>query len=181
MKIYTKTGDKGSTSLFGGGRVEKNTKRIMAYGDVDELSSQIGVVISDNPPSEVSKHLLRIQRELFVLGTDLSTPLVAKVKVPRITGVFTKRLEKEIDDVDKKLAPLKNFILPGGSAVAANLHLARTIARGAERSVVDLANEEKINPNAQIFLNRLSDWLFVMARYVNKIEGVSETVWKGRK
>ncbi len=180
MKIYTKTGDRGTTSLFGGKRVEKSSARIKAYGHVDELNCQIGVVLSQNPPTDVLKRLVRVQGELFVLGADLSAPLDTKVKVPRISKSFIRSLEAEIDAWEKKLSPLQNFILPGGHTVGAELHLARSIARRAEREVVSVANEEKINLNCQIYLNRLSDWFFVVARYVNHLENIPETIWKGR-
>jgi len=203
MKIYTKTGDNGTTSLFGGQRVDKNSARICAYGEVDELNSTIGVIMADlskytrhpersegsrdsSPMAqndqyrEIKQKLLRIQSELFVLGSDLATPIELKVKVPRITKSFITRLEREIDKWSNQLPNLRNFILPGGGKIGAKLHLARAIARRAERSVVNLAKEERINPNAQVYLNRLSDWLFVVARYVNKLEKSKETVWKGR-
>lgn len=204
IKIYTKTGDRGTTSLFGGERVEKNSLRIRAYGEIDELNSLIGVILADDfflslrraqrrgnlklkdshaslaMTGMVSKKLLRIQEELFVLGADLASPYAVKVKVPRIGKIYIKRLEKEIDNLSKQLSPLKKFILPGGSQVGSKLHCARTVARRAERSIVDLAKQEKINKNALIYTNRLSDWLFVLARYTNKSEGVFEISWKGR-
>ena len=180
MKIYTKTGDRGTTSLFGGERVDKNSLRIEAYGNVDELNSLIGIIVADNPSSDISKKLLRIQKELFVLGGDLATPLSAKVKVPRVTKSLVTRLEKEIDKWSATLPQLKNFILPGGSAVGSKLHLARTVARRTERSIADLASQEKINSNDLIYMNRLSDWLFTLARYANKLEGLSENLWRGR-
>lgn len=182
MKIYTKTGDRGKTSLFGGERVDKNSARIRAYGDIDELNSQIGLVIAQKPPVDTSKKLQRIQNELFVLGTDLATPseVKVKVKVPRVKKSFVTRLEKEIDIWQKKLPEIRNFILPGGSEVGARLHLARAVARRAERAIVDLSNVEKINRNALIYINRLSDWFFVLARYVNKLDNEAETIWKGR-
>ena len=202
-KVYTKTGDSGTTSLFGGKRVDKNSARIEAYGEIDELNSLIGVIMADlskytrhpersegsrdsSPMAqndqyrEIKQKLLRIQSELFVLGSDLATPIELKVKVPRITKSFITRLEREIDKWSNQLPNLRNFILPGGGKIGAKLHLARAIARRAERSVVNLAKEERINPNAQVYLNRLSDWLFVVARYVNKLEKSKETVWKGR-
>ena len=183
MKIYTKTGDRGTTSLFGGKRVEKNSVRIQAYGVVDELNSLIGLILADfadYSSQDVGKKLLRIQSELFVLGADLATPLNVKVKIPRITKSYVTRLEREIDKWTKTLPQLKNFILPGGGKVGSKLHLARTIARRAERSIVDLASEEKINTYAQIYINRLSDWLFTLARYINMLEKVSEISWKGK-
>lgn len=179
MKIYTKTGDRGKTSLFAGKRVGKDEDRVHAYGTVDELNSLIGTIVQGTEAS-IRKKLLRIQSELFVLGTDLSSPLEVKSKIPRITFPYIKRLEKEIDAMEKELKELKNFILPGGGEVGSKLHFARSTARRAERWVVYLSKKEKININALIFLNRLSDWLFVMARYANKIDGQSETIWKGR-
>lgn len=180
MKIYTKTGDRGTTSLFGGKRVDKNSLRIEAYGCVDELNSLIGTIVANNPSADVVKKLIRVQEELFVLGTDLASPQDVKVKIPRITKTFVTRLEKEIDVMEKQLPKLKNFILPGGSKVGAQLHLARTVARRAERRIVDLSHTEKINQNCLIYINRLSDWLFVMARYSNSLEKVKEITWKGR-
>lgn len=180
MRIYTKTGDRGTTSLFGGERVEKNAARIRAYGEVDELNSLIGIIVSDNPSKDVSKKLLRIQSELFVLGGDLATPISAKVKVPRMKKSLVTRLEKEIDNWSAFLPQLKNFILPGGSPVGAKLHLARTAARRAERSIVKLSGLEKINSADLIYVNRLSDWFFTLARYVNQLEKVAEIPWKGR-
>jgi len=190
MKIYTKTGDQGTTSLFGGRRVDKDSVRIAAYGNVDELNSLIGVVVADlvgvQPQLGVEplkRKLLRVQAELFVLGSDLATPLESrsKVKALRVKKSYITRLEKEIDTWDKSLVPLKKFILPGGSPVGAKLHLARTIARKTERSIVALSNVEKVNKYAQIYINRLSDWLFVLARYINKLEKISEIQWQGRQ
>lgn len=180
VKIYTKTGDRGTTSLFGGKRISKDSARIEAYGCVDELNSVIGTVVAKKPASVVLKKLVRVQGELFVLGGDLASPLDTKTKIPRITRAYVGRLEKEIDGLEHELPQLRNFILPGGSKVGAHLHLARAVARRAERAVVNLSLEEKINPIAQTYVNRLSDWLFVLARYANKIEGVKEIPWKGR-
>lgn len=180
VKIYTRTGDRGTTSLFGGKRVGKNSLRIEAYGCVDELNSLIGVIVASEPPADVLKKLTRIQEELFVLGADLSSPMDVKAKIPRITKVYVTRLEKEIDAIDKNLPDLRNFILPGGGKVGSKLHLARTVTRRAERVIVDLSAQEKINKNAQVYINRLSDWLFVLARYTNKLEGAKEIPWKGR-
>lgn len=211
VRIYTKGGDRGTTSLFGGRRVDKNSLRIRAYGEVDELNSLIGVIISEllhysssdrvrlgsrevmsswseaigskvssRQARTIKDKLLRIQTELFVLGADLATPYAVKVKVPRIGKIYIKRLEKEIDNLSKQLSPLRKFILPGGSKTGSKLHLARTVARRAERSIVDLAKQEKINKNVLIYTNRLSDWLFVLARYINQLQGVKEVPWKGR-
>ena len=200
IKIYTRSGDKGTTSLFGGQRVDKNSVRIRAYGEVDELNSLIGVILGEDsfawvladkgkkPKTirdkklaatyEIANKLFRIQNELFVLGADLATPLGVKTKVPRVSKSHVMRLEK--DRWSHQLPPLRNFILPGGGKIRSKLHLARTVARRAERSIVDLANQEKINVNAQIYINRLSDWFFTLARYINKLEGDAEIVWKGR-
>jgi len=197
VKIYTKTGDSGTTSLFGGKRLSKNKARVEAYGTVDELNSLIGVIIADlnysssasreaslnknSPQGRIINKLLRIQRELFVLGTDLASPNDLKIKGPRVKKLFVTRLEQEIDSWDKNLPKLSNFILPGGSKVGSQLHLARSIARRAERNIATLSQTEKINRNAQIYINRLSDWLFVLARFVNKLENQKENIWKGRK
>ena len=186
MKIYTKTGDKGTTSLFGGERVDKNSARIRAYGDVDELNSMIGVIVvivkqTMTNQSSISGKLLRIQSELFVLGCDLATPLSVKLKIPRINKAYVTRLEKEIDYWQGKLPLLRNFILPGGTNTGSSLHMARAIARRVERSIVELSGLEKINKYDLVYINRLSDWLFVLARYVNKLDGVKEVIWKGRK
>ena len=180
MKIYTKTGDSGTTSLFGGKRLTKDDLRVEADGNVDELNSLLGTVLSEQPPDNIAKKLLRIQEELFVLGTGLASPGILKVKIPRVKKPFITRLEQEIDSWDKNLPKLRNFILPGGSKVGSQLHLARSVARRAERSIAALSQNEKINKNAQIYINRLSDWLFVLARYVNKLEGQEEKIWKGR-
>lgn len=180
VKIYTKTGDRGTTSLFGGQRTEKGSLRIVAYGTVDELNSVLGVVLSQDLPLDISKKLLRVQSELFVLGSDLASPYGLKVKIPRVTSSYAKRLEKEIDLWTKQLPLLRNFILPGGSLAGAQLHMARTITRRAERAIVNLDRSEKINKYAIIFINRLSDWLFTLARYVNYLEKKREVIWKGR-
>lgn len=183
IKIYTKTGDLGTTSLFGGQRVDKDSKRLTSYGTVDELNSQIGIVISEKPQKDIFNKLMRIQKELFVLGWDLSSPRELKskrVRVKRVTKIYILRLEKEIDELSKTLTEIKNFILPGGGKVGAGLHLARTIARRAERETVALSKEESINKNTVIYLNRLSDWLFTLARYANHQEKIVETYWRGR-
>ena len=180
VKIYTKTGDRGTTSLFGGQRVGKDSLRIAAFGTVDELNSVLGVVLAQELPFDISKKLLRVQSELFVLGSDLASPYGLKVKIPRVSSAYAKRLEGEIDIWTKKLPQLRNFILPGGSLAGAQLHMARTIARRSERAIVSLGQEEKINGNAIVYLNRLSDWFFILARYVNMLDGKREVIWKGR-
>lgn len=178
MKIYTKRGDSGETSLFGGQRVPKNSLRIEAYGTVDELNSVVGQVRSGNPTDKIHKILKDIQNQLFVLGADLATPLASKNKIERISDDDTKLLEGYIDDLDDTLPALKHFILPGGTPPAANLHVARTICRRAERRCVELFNQDEISQQIPIYLNRLSDLLFVLARYENHESKISEEAWK---
>ncbi len=180
MKIYTKTGDKGKTSLFGGRGASKNSLRIKSYGEVDELNSYIGTILSQSKTGEINSRLLRVQNELFVLGTDLATPQDVKINVPRISKPFVTRLEKDIDFLQKKLPQIKNFILPGGSGTGSQLHFARTIVRRTERSIADLVENEKINLETLRYINRLSDWFFVLARYVNKLDNVKEVYWRGK-
>lgn len=182
MKIYTKTGDKGETSLFGGKRVSKNDPRIEAYGTVDELNSVIGIARAFTENSEIVQILSDIQSQLFVLGADLATPPdVTSTAIARITGEDSKSLEKLIDWIDEKLTPLKSFILPGGSKTAALLHHARSVCRRGERLVVALRKAGETSESTVIFLNRLSDLLFELARYANKVEKVDEILWNERK
>lgn len=179
MKIYTKTGDKGDTSLFGGQRVPKDALRIETYGTVDELNSVLGIVRAENKDSEINKVLAQVQERLFELGADLATPRSVKSKsVRRIEPKDAHHLEKLIDSLEVHLKPLKRFILPGGTPVAARIHFARTVCRRAERSVVRLSRNEDIGEDITIYLNRLSDLLFVLARYSNHLAGVPETTWK---
>jgi cob(I)alamin adenosyltransferase len=179
MKIYTRTGDKGDTSLFGGQRVSKDALRIEAYGTVDELNSVLGIVRADNAHPEIDRLLARVQDALFVLGADLATPRSADKKdLRRIAAEDAEMLEGEIDGLDARLQPLRNFILPGGSPVAARLHFARTVCRRAERNVVRLSRAEDIGDDVTVYLNRLSDLLFVLARFANLIANVPETPWK---
>ena len=178
MKIYTKTGDKGKTSLFGGERVSKDSERIEAYGCVDELNSQVGVARSLKLSEEVDRILVRIQHELFVLGADLATPQSSsRKKIERINSHHVEQLERDIDRLDSALDPLQQFILPGGSRAAAELHVARTICRRAERRVVRLSKKSGIGTTSVVYINRLSDLLFVAARYVNKRERGEEAKW----
>ena len=179
MKIYTRTGDRGDTSLFGGQRVPKDALRIEAYGTVDELNSVIGIVRADNAEPALDATLERVQDELFVLGADLATPRSLEKKgVGRITQTEAERLEQEIDRFEAGLKPLKSFILPGGAPVAARMHFARTVCRRAERIVVRLSRNEDIGDDIIIYLNRLSDLLFVLARYANHTARVPEVKWK---
>lgn len=180
MKIYTKTGDKGQTGLFGGQRVSKNSDRIEAYGTVDELNSFLGLAITEVHNSDVRKILIKIQHQLFILGSELATPKsdkTSELKIQRVTPKFYKDIEKTIDHFDSQLESLKNFILPGGSNSACLLHICRTIARRAERRVVALNDRVKVADNIIIFLNRLSDLFFVLARYENKCSGNSDIKW----
>lgn len=178
MKIYTRKGDGGETSLFGGQRIAKDALRIEAYGSVDELNSLLGVVRAMKPTDEIDTLIHQLQEELFVLGADLATPLDTQSKnVPRIEQRHIDFLERQIDRMDAQLMPLTTFVLPGGSLVGAQLHLARTVCRRAERLTVQLQKEEAINALTVVYLNRLSDFLFVLARYANKIDGANETPW----
>jgi cob(I)alamin adenosyltransferase len=179
MKIYTKSGDKGDTSLFGGQRVPKDAQRIEAYGTVDELNSVLGIVRADGPGKELDSILGIIQDQLFVLGADLATPRSHERKgLRRIGAKEAEVIEETIDRVEKHLKPLKSFILPGGSPVAARLHFARTVCRRAERVVVRLSRNEDIGDDCMIYLNRLSDLLFVLARFANHSANVAEVKWK---
>ena len=182
-KIYTKTGDKGKTSLFGGVRVPKNNIRIEAYGTVDELNSIVGIVLSLNPAKEILQILIEIQNQLFILGADLATPVSNKNFVPRIGKSEITKIEDWIDKYDSKLTPLKKFILPSGTQSSGFLHLARAVARRAERIVVSLMQKEEIGDSIIIYLNRLNDLFFVLARYENKIKKNKEIFWaqKGKK
>src|SRR6201996_122638 len=176
-KIYTKTGDSGETGLSDGSRVAKQSLRIAAIGAVDECNSAIGLARLD-AEGEMDAMLARIQNDLFDLGADLSMPEDAKKSegALRITGSQVERLEREIDGMNAKLSPLKSFVLPGGTALAAHLHLARAIARRAERHMVELATVEKLNTAALHYANRLSDHLFVMARRANDA-GMGDVLW----
>jgi cob(I)alamin adenosyltransferase len=176
MKIYTKTGDDGTTGLQNGKRVSKSDLRIVAYGAVDEINSCLGIVLAHELDVDIKNLLIRIQNELFVAGSDLSNPDLANAK-NRITEAMVENLEKNIDKFEKELQPLVNFILPGGHKTAAYLHLARTVSRRAETQVVMLSERERINLSCQIYLNRLSDLLFVLTRVINKRSGMAEVIW----
>lgn len=180
MKIYTKTGDKGETGLMGGKRLGKDSLRIRAYGEIDELNAFLGICRSQNSHQEIEPMLHQLQRELFDLGADLATPLDSKVPVPRVTENQVTTLEQWIDSMDKELKPLKNFILPGGCPLAAGLHAARTICRRAERAIVALQKVEAIGEQVVKYVNRMSDLLFMMARYANKLENAHEERWNVR-
>ena len=181
MKIYTRTGDEGMTSLFGGDRIAKTHPLVEAYGTVDETSAAIGLaraLLNDAPGTAPLAGLLdRLQAELFVLGGDLATLENVKYPVPRIEPAHTRALEREIDRFDGEIPPLKHFILPGGTPAAAALHVARTVCRRAERSVIEAGRATPVNAEAVPYLNRLSDLLFVLARWTNRQAGVEETEW----
>lgn len=181
MKIYTKTGDKGETSLFGGERVWKNNLRIECYGTVDELNAVIGLSLTEIKNQEIIDALSKIQNDLFVLGSDLATPEKQsgnQPSVPRIQNDHSKTIEKQIDYFDSQLPELRNFILPGGSKGSSLLHLARTVCRRGERLVVNLFNQEKISEEIVVYLNRLSDLLFVLSRFENFTSNIKDTCWK---
>ncbi len=180
MKIYTKTGDKGETGLFGGERVSKNNLRLNAYGSIDELNSFLGLAVIEVTNNEVTDVLKDLQNKLFVLGSDLATPETeknAKLKITRLPESYITDTEKTIDKFEAQLDELKNFILPGGSKGSAILHVCRTISRRAEREVVALKNTEHIGENIVIFLNRLSDLFFVLSRFENKYSDIPDTKW----
>lgn len=182
-KVYTRTGDDGTTGLGTGRRVPKTSPRIAAYGTVDELNSQIGVALSTSGiQADLVEPLQRVQNELFHAGSDLCVPEAdrAQLPVPRVEQRHIDALERLMDELSDALEPLANFILPGGMLAAAQLHVARTVCRRAEREVVALAAQEAINPLITRYLNRLSDALFVMARYQNLRSGVSEPLWDSR-
>jgi len=207
MKIYTRTGDSGETGLFGGPRVSKDDLRIEAYGTVDELNSVLGVAraalssampgkfsvpdqtgegagAQSNPRADylrLDAWMERIQNELFDLGADLATPLETKASVHRMTEEPVSALEKDIDSFEEDLTPLTAFILPGGSMTAAQLHAARTICRRAERRVIALSTRDDINAFAIVYLNRLSDALFVAARWVNALSGIQDHEWSSNR
>jgi cob(I)alamin adenosyltransferase len=181
MKIYTKTGDKGETGLWGGGRIPKDSPRINSYGTVDECNAVIGIARSAGVDRSLDDKLAHVQNRLFALGSDLATPGDVEPAIPRIAEADIEQLEKWIDEMEAELAPLKQFIVPGGSSPAAFLHLARTVCRRAERWAVLLSREEPISQPAVVFLNRLSDFLFVAARTANRLAGVADTPWEGRR
>jgi cob(I)alamin adenosyltransferase len=182
-KLYTRTGDLGTTMLFGGGRLPKDHPRVEAYGTVDELNSTLGVGLSFLPArGAIAKALSTVQNELFNIGSELASGAEGKAaeKARLFVDADAKiaSLESLIDKYDAKAPPLRTFILPSGSQAGALLHLCRTVCRRAEREVVRLSHEERVNPDILSYLNRLSDLLFVLARYVNKAAGKPETEWR---
>ncbi|MDH3628406.1 MAG: cob(I)yrinic acid a,c-diamide adenosyltransferase [Acidobacteriota bacterium] len=181
-RIYTRGGDRGETSLVGGQRVRKDTLRIEVFGTVDELNSMLGVALSHGTSKKLTPVLRRIQNELFHLGSDLAILEEDKetLKVPQIEKRHVDALESLIDDLNGEVGELENFILPGGTPTAAALHVARTLCRRAERLLVTLMGEEAVGAQTLPYLNRLSDGLFVMARYENHVAGVPDPLWDSR-
>jgi len=181
-KVYTRTGDQGTTALIGGRRAAKDDPRIEAYGTVDELNSALGVALAQGLSERLAGVLQGIQNELFHLGAELATPVDEGVAAPgpRLEDRHVEALETLMDELGGELGPLENFILPGGCPGAAALHVARTVCRRAERRLVTLAAGETIDPVALRYLNRLSDALFVMARFENHDRGVADVYWQSR-
>ena len=181
MKIYTKTGDTGETGLFGGGRVPKNHPRVEAYGDVDELNAVLGLVRATEVLPRIDEVIARVQRDLFSIGALLATPnrekMAEHLEKARIDDARIVELERAIDDCERELEPLRTFILPGGTTKAAQLHVARTVCRRAERRIVSLGDEMEIPALVIKYLNRLSDLLFMLARVANRRAGVGEVTW----
>lgn len=180
-KIYTRTGDAGETSLFGGQRVPKDDLRVSAYGTIDELNAAVGVARAAGPGAEIDAVLERVQHHLFDLGAELATPPTASsataAHAPRVEPAWVEILERDIDRFEGALPPLRQFILPGGTPAAAVLHMARTVARRAEREIVTLAAREPLNPELLKYVNRLSDLLFVLARAANQAAGRADVLW----
>lgn len=180
-RIYTRTGDTGDTALFGGGRVPKDDARVDAYGDVDELNATLGLARSIEMMPRIDEVLAPVQRDLFAIGALLATPdrdrMQQQLAKARIDEGRIEQLERAIDEGESELEPLKAFILPGGTPKSAALHVARTVCRRAERRVVQLAREEEIPGDVIVYLNRLSDLLFVLARLANERGGAPEVTW----
>ncbi|MBI2823204.1 MAG: cob(I)yrinic acid a,c-diamide adenosyltransferase [Planctomycetia bacterium] len=178
MKIYTKTGDAGQTGLFGGPRVRKDSLRIEAYGTVDELNAALGLARTETLPPDIDAILARVQNELFELGAELASPDAQAMGTATLGHAQITVLETAIDRHEALLTPLKQFILPGGTRGASLVHLARTVCRRAERRLVALAAAESISPHLVVYLNRLGDLLFVLARGINHAEGKADVPWQ---
>ena len=182
MKIYTRTGDKGDTGLIGGSRISKSDLRIIAYGEVDEANSHIGVIISNIEKNlifdDIKKILLDVQQDLFVLGAELANPNSLKDDKILVKKGMISTIEKYIDNFESELAPISYFILPGGTIEASLLHICRAVVRRAETSAVALAKEQKINQEILTYLNRLSDLFFVLSRLTNKRQKRNDIPWK---
>lgn len=186
MKVYTKTGDDGTTGLVGGSRVRKCDPRLDCYGTVDELNAAVGLAdvaaVADNSFAAASGPLRAVQADLFVIGSHLATPDESphKASLPPLDETMVTRLEMQIDAAETELPPLRNFVLPGGTEASARLHLARTVCRRAERLLVDYSLDRPVPTVVLTYLNRLSDWLFVQARVANHRAGVADVPWRGR-
>lgn len=182
MKIYTKTGDKGETSLFNGTRVKKNNKRIITYGTVDEVNSHIGLLLYyiklDERLKDIEEILVKTQNQLFILGSDLANPDTKLKDYPRINNEDVIFIEKAIDKLEETLEPLKSFILPGGSIESSHCHIIRTIVRRSEVNITSLLLDNEINQTCLIYLNRLSDLFFILARVINKLKNIKDIPWK---
>lgn len=181
MKIYTKTGDEGTTALFGGKRVQKDDIRIEAYGTVDELNSFIGLLNASFQEATQNYFLSEVQKRLFTIGANLASDPEKKMITPDIKNDDIQTLENAMDTMDQLLEPLKNFILPGGDTVIAQAHICRTICRRAERRVITLNNISQVDPSIIIYLNRLSDYFFVLSRYLSHRNNITEIPWVPRK
>jgi cob(I)alamin adenosyltransferase len=181
-KVYTRTGDDGTTALGAGQRVPKDSRRVEAYGTVDEANSAIGAAMASGLDPVLQDELRQIQNDLFHVGSDLCVTESDKAArpVPRVEARHVERLERLIDRLSEDLPPLDNFVLPGGSAGAAQLHVARAVCRRAERAVVSLTREEPVGDSVIVYLNRLSDALFVMARWENRSKGIPDVLWDSR-
>jgi cob(I)alamin adenosyltransferase len=178
MKIYTKTGDAGETGLLGAIRVPKDHIRIQSYGTLDELNAILGMILTEAElPKRLNDNLSKIQNELFQLGTELATPREKEVKIPLINEIHIHHLESEMDRMEEDLPPLKNFILPGGTKSGAVLHYARTVSRRAEREIITLHRDEPLRLEVLQYVNRLSDYFFMAARWANQQASQEETPW----
>ena len=181
MKIYTKKGDKGQTSLIGGARVPKSSMRIESYGTVDELNSYLGLVRDQEINAEYVRQILEIQDRLFTIGSHLaSDPTKAKMQIPGLFDEDIKNLENWMDDMDKELPEMRSFVLPGGHSTVSHTHVARCICRRAERIIVDLMQNEEVEEIVPQYMNRLSDYLFVLSRKLTQDLGAVESPWKPR-
>lgn len=178
VKVYTKTGDAGETGLVGGKRMSKQTALFEAIGDVDELNASVGLCMRACAHQELGHVLAQIQRTLFEVGAELATPQESRFVNETLSDSHVEYLERSIDGQTEALPALKNFVLPGGSELAARLHMARSVCRRAERAVVGIANEGGVRPVVMRYLNRLSDWLFVAARTANRLENVEDVKWQ---
>jgi len=177
LKIYTKTGDDGTTGVQGNLRLKKSNPRIIAYGTIDEANASLGIVLANKLDSDIFEVLTQVQNDLFVIGADLSNPDLLQ-KENRVTPSMVDSIEKQIDNFESELPSLTNFILPGGDIAASQLHFTRTIVRRSETCLVLLEEQEQINENCIKFINRLSDLLFVLGRVINKRKGKNDSIWK---